>query len=266
MKWWSRGAFMCAVYHLAAQRITCPQVGLIHEQTARMIRPKDEDAAVRDELDELIDRACEADPLPPYAEELERPRGPPLSRDERRDAQLRLAMFQPPPDFIAVTKALCDRCNSEDWFNRPYLKFLHDAYVLAEFVRLTPVEGVRLAKASEQWPDGCVRIAGKTHNIEITSTHGGRPLGKEYRGERTIKMDPVENWVARAESIPRYLRESIEAKSKKNYASPCWLIVYLNINELGIRQAETEKVIEAVKAEFAASFESISVLWKEKLY
>ena len=79
-------------------------------------------------------------------------------------------------------------------------------------------------------------------------------------------MDPVENWVARAESIPRNLREVIEAKRKKNYASPCWLVVYININEWGIRQVETEKAIEAIKAEFVASFEAISVLWKEKLY
>ncbi|MBL1256038.1 hypothetical protein [Methylocystis sp. Sn-Cys] len=231
-----------------------------------MIRSKDMGAAVRDELDELIDRACEADPLPHYDEELEPPRGPPLSPDERRDGHLCLAMSQMPAEFIANTNTLCGRCNAEDFFNRPYLKFLHDAHVLAKFVELTAVENVRLAGVAEQWPDGYVTLAGKTHNIEITSTHGGRKLGKEYRGRWTTKMDPVESWVARAESIPSNLREVIEAKSKKNYASPCWLIVYLNINEWGIRQVETEKAIEAIKAEFAAPFEAISVLWKEKLY
>ena len=231
-----------------------------------MIRSKDEGAAVRDELDELIDRACEADPLPLCDEDAEPPRGPPLSPDERRHAQLRLAMSQTPADFIANTNTLCGRCNSEDFFNRPYLKFLHDAYVLAKFVELTPVENVRLAGVADQWPDGYVTLAGKTHNIEITSTHGRRKLGEEYRSRWTARMDPVENWVARAESIPRNLREVIEAKSKKNYASPCWLVVYININEWGIRQVETEKAIEAIKAEFVASFEAISVLWKEKLY
>ncbi len=231
-----------------------------------MIRSKDEGAAVRDELDELIDRACEADPLPLCDEDAEPPRGPPLSPDERRHTQLRLAMSQTPADFIANTNTLCGRCNSEDFFNRPYLKFLHDAYVLAKFVELTPVENVRLAGVADQWPDGYVTLAGKTHNIEITSTHGRRKLGAEYRSRWTARMDPVENWVARAESIPRNLREVIEAKSKKNYASPCWLVVYLNINEWGIRQVETEKAIEAIKAEFVASFEAISVLWKEKLY
>jgi len=233
--------------------------------SCRMIRSTDENAAARDPLDELIDRACEADPLPPYDEEPEPPRGSPLSADERRDAHFRLATFQPPADFVSVTKALCDRCSSEDWFNRPFLKFLHDAYVLAEFVKLTPIESMRLA-APDQWPDGYVKIAGKIHNVEITSTHGGRKLGEEYRGVKCVKMDPVENWIARAESIPHYLREAIEAKSKKNYGSPCWLVVYLNISEFGIRQAEIERIIEVVKAEFATSFEAISVLWKGALY
>ena len=157
---------------------------------------KIEGAAVRDELDELIDGACEADPLPLCDEDAEPPRGPPLSPGERRHAQLRLAMSQTPADFIANTNTLCGRCNSEDFFNRPYLKFLHDAYVLAKLVELTPVENVRLAGVADQWPDGYVTLAGKTHNIEITSTHGRRKLGKEYRSRWTARMDPVENWVA----------------------------------------------------------------------
>ena len=40
---------------------------------------------------------------------------------------------------------------SEDWFNRPYLKFLQDAYMLAEFVNLAPVERVRLAGPLARW-------------------------------------------------------------------------------------------------------------------
>jgi hypothetical protein len=43
-------------------------------------------------------------------------------------------------------------------------------------------------------------------------------------------------------------------------------VVYLNINEYDIRQTETERVTAAIKASYAASFEGISVLWKEKIY
>jgi len=230
-----------------------------------MIRPT-KDPAPRDALDDWIDQACEADPLPPYVEEIEPERGPPLTRSECDTARITLAAWQAPEDFIAATKALSNRCNSEDWFNRPHLKFLHDAYVLAELVGLMPVEGVRLASASEQWPDGYVKLSGNPHNIEITSTHGGRRLGKEYRELKAPTLDPVNNWVARAESIPRYLDEAIGAKSRKKYGSACWLVVYLNINEYDIRQKETELAIRTVKAHYASSFEEISVLWKRKIY
>jgi len=80
------------------------------------------------------------------------------------------------------------------------------------------------------------------------------------------RFDPVEDWVARANSIPKYLDEAISGKSKKNYSSPCWLVVYLNISEYGIRQPETEQVIAATQARYAAAFVDITVLWKGKLY
>jgi len=219
-----------------------------------------------DSLDEWIDRVCEADPLPELPQEPEPENGPPLSREEVEAARTKLSLWQQPPAFIRTTEELCRRCTSEDWFNRPHLKFLHDAYVLAEFVRLTLVDQVRLATASEQWPDGQVRAGDKTHNIEVTSTHGGRRLGEEYRGVQAATLDPVKNWIARAESIPHHLNEAINAKAEKNYGSACWLVVYLNINEYDIRQAEIERVIATIKARYAAAFEAISVLWKQKLY
>ena len=79
-------------------------------------------------------------------------------------------------------------------------------------------------------------------------------------------MDPIENWIERANSIPKYLDEAISGKIKKNYASPCWLVVYLNINEYGVRQNETEQVIAETKACYSEGFVEISILWKGKLY
>jgi hypothetical protein len=99
----------------------------------QMIRPT-KDTAPRDALDAWIDQVCEADSFPPCVEEIEPERGPPLTRDECNAARIALAAWQAPRDFIAATKALSERCHSEDWFNRPHLKFLHDAYVLTEFV------------------------------------------------------------------------------------------------------------------------------------
>jgi hypothetical protein len=50
-------------------------------------------------------------------------------------------------------------------------------------------QGHRLTSPSEQWPDGYVKVSGKTHNIEVTSTHGGRKLGEEYRGVKALILD-----------------------------------------------------------------------------
>jgi hypothetical protein len=79
-------------------------------------------------------------------------------------------------------------------------------------------------------------------------------------------MDPEEDWTARGDSIPKFLDEAVAAKSGKRYEAPCWLVVYLNISEYGIRQKETEAAISQIKARYASSFEAISVLWKGRLY
>jgi hypothetical protein len=220
----------------------------------------------RDLIDDWIDKVIEADPLELDIDEFDEPLGPPLSLAEIEAARGSLAQWQSPDGFKAATDALASRCHARDWFNNSHLKFLHDAFVLARFARRLQVDGVRLGGQSEQWPDGFVQQGGKVHNIEVTSTHGGRLLGKEYREVRGPTLDPVENWVERAESIPKYLNEALSAKSKKHYGSPCWLVVYLNISEYGIRQKETEAVIAAAKAHYASSFEAVFVLWKGRLY
>jgi hypothetical protein len=41
--------------------------------------------------------------------------------------------------------------------------------------------------------------------------------------------------------------------------------VYLDINEYGIRQRETERAIAAIKQRHAQSFDGLFVIWKDKL-
>jgi len=220
-----------------------------------------------DEVDDWIDQLLEADPLTvDIDDDDDEPVGPPPTESELDAAQQLLVQWQSPDDFSNTTLAMCKRCLSADYFNRPRLKFLHDAYVLAKFARLKGANSVRLAALSDQWPDGFIKLQGEAYNIEVTSTHGGRKLGQECRQVRGPTLDPVENWIERADSIPKYLDGAISGKSQKNYASPCWLVVYLNISEYDIRQIETEQVIAAIKARYAAAFVDISVLWKGKLY
>ena len=106
------------------------------------------------------------------------------------------------------------------------------------------------------------------HKIEVTSTHGGRPLGKELREIKGPTVDPGEQWVARGDSIPKFLDEAVTKKVKKNYSESkqCWLVVYLNIDDYGISQKETEAAIVEVKRRYASSFEAICVLWRGQLY
>jgi hypothetical protein len=221
----------------------------------------------RDDLDDWIENALRADPLPIMeVDDSQAVQGPPLTESEIISAKNNLSKWQAPADFVAATKSLCVRCKSEHWFNDPKLKILHDAYVLAEFVRLMEFKSVRLGNQFEQWPDGFVKSSNMIHNIEVTSTHGGRKLGKEYRTVSPPTLDPVSDWVARADSIPKYLDECIQGKVKKKYSSPYWLVVYLNISEYGIRQKETEEEIAEIKTRYANSVSALSILWKGRIY
>jgi hypothetical protein len=217
-----------------------------------------------DEFDDWIDKVCEADPLTIEADD--EPRGPPLTDSDLNAGLALLIQWQSAQTFAVTTGAMCRRCRSSDYFNRPRLKFLHDAYVLADFARLKEVEAVRLANPSDQWPDGYVKFRGQIYNIEVTSTHGGRLLGQEYKGISGPTLDPIENWIERANSIPKYLDEAIGGKVKKKYASPCWLVIYLNINEYGIRQSEIKQIIVETKGRYSDHFVEISILWKGELF
>jgi hypothetical protein len=51
------------------------------------------------------------------------------------------------------------------------------------------------------------------------------------------------NWVERAAAIPAALEKAVSRKAAKRYGSATSLLVYLNINDYGIRQTETEAAI-----------------------
>ena len=68
---------------------------------------------------------------------------------------------------------------------RPDLKFLHDAFVLAEVVDHLAVDQVRLAAPADQWPDGYVRAERGGHVTAMTATAAnalGVDLAHVFRG------------------------------------------------------------------------------------
>jgi hypothetical protein len=192
---------------------------------------------------------------------------PPLEPSELKSIHECLATWRSPADFRVAVGDLHKRCRSSEIFKNPRLNFLLDAWTLAEFVRHKPVDRVRLAGPSESWPDGQVRIGQETKNVEITAAlTAGRKMGDEYKpGPTKFTFDPVENWSARADGIRAALEATIENKLAKRYSSPYWLVVYLNINDGGIRQRETEQAIDAIKQRHAQAFGGLFVIWKDKL-
>ncbi len=91
-------------------------------------------------------------------------------------------------------------------------------------------------------------------------------MGEEYRTDRGIEFDPVEDWIARADAIPQALETAVRKKIAKHYGSGVWLVVYLNLDEYGIRQRQSELVIAQVKQKYAGAFDALFVLWKGKVY
>jgi hypothetical protein len=188
-------------------------------------------------------------------------------KNELAQAHRALARWQSPADFIALVEKW-ESQTPKDVFLGSSGGFLREAWVLAEYVKRVEVDRVRLSPPDERWPDGYIETGRVAKSVEITEVmEPTRRRGDELKNPGPeMQMDPVENWVARAEAIPVALNDRIEAKAKKRYGSRAMLLVYLNISEYGIRQEETQLIIAEVKAQHTSTFESIVVLWKERLY
>jgi hypothetical protein len=194
--------------------------------------------------------------------------GPPLQDDELKAAHVTLTVPQSPRDFQASVTALRRRTTSKLLLNNPRQKFLRDAWTLAEFaVRLKSAEQAWLSGPDDQWPDGYVRVGRAVKSVEVTiALMPGRQMGKEYRSDSGIEDDPVEDWIARADAIPEALEAAIQRKIGKRYGGGMWLAIYLNLNDYGVRQRQTELVIAQLKQKYAGAFDALYVLWKDKVY
>ena len=132
--------------------------------------------------------------------------------DKLAQAHEQLSRWQSPADFISLVDEW-----PPDIVVQPANSFLREAWVLAEFVKLTQVNRVRLSDPDECWPDGYIDIDGTTKAVEITEAMElNRRRGDELKVEDPpMRLDPVDAWVARAEQIPVSLQTSVERKAKK---------------------------------------------------
>jgi len=138
---------------------------------------------------------------------------------------------------------------------------------IAEFVRHYPVELVRLAEQREGLNDGQLQISGRIIDVEVTEAMElGRRRGDEYRSHKAANLNLREFDPNLDETLATQLAEAVSRKADKRYATKPLLLVYLNFRSGGRLKGEVEVEIKRLKHQYAGLFESVFVLWADKLY
>jgi hypothetical protein len=200
---------------------------------------------------------------------------PRLAKAELAQHRAWLSEWRAPGDVAAYVAAVNDAMGSADFFRQGGVEFLRDAWLAAEFGRHRQSSSVRLVSEREQWPDFETRGGDVIERVECAEADiPGRRRGDEYRGvderavngEPNVEDDPIEDWIARAGQVPAALAAVIATKIGKRYAGRASLLVYLNIGEFGIRQAEIEAAMTPAVAPALPYFSRVWILWKARLY
>jgi hypothetical protein len=192
-----------------------------------------------------------------------------MERHERETHRAWLTEWRAPDEMYEYV----DRLMGEVGLGRAGCEFLRDAWAASTFASLRGAPAVRLV--SDLWPDFEVRTGAGLERFEFVQADiEGRRMDVEHRearakkfaGKSTLEHDPVEAWIARAEQVPACLARAVASKIGKNYAQKTSLLVYLNINEYGIRQREIEGSFATSTAEARDKFKNVWVLWKARAY
>lgn len=189
-----------------------------------------------------------------------------LSKSEISELKGRLAKWQPPGAMEELYDDTVHRIGSVNLFNQGGLAFLRDAYVAAEFGKARNIDKVRLV--SDTWPDFELLIGDHIEPFEaVEADEPGRQRGVEYRDDDgEVQEDTVEDWVARAEQAPAWLDAACRKKAAKRYGSRANLVIYLNMNEFGVRHSEVISCFPHATRAVKADFEAVWVLWKGQAY
>jgi hypothetical protein len=159
-----------------------------------------------------------------------------------------------------------DVLGSFNFFAQGGLGFLRDAYVAAEFATARQARHVRLI--DDEWPDFEIDIDGQIHRFEATEADNpSRRRTDEYRNSADgLKDYPVEEWIANADSAPRWLEFACQKKAAKKYSSYVSLVIYLNLVEFGIRHKEVISSFPQATAAAHESFHEVWILWNGRAY
>lgn len=168
-----------------------------------------------------------------------------------------------------------DCMGSEDLFRQSGVGFITEAWAAAKFAALRRAAHVRLIPQRDCWPDFELRAGNQVEQWEFTEAdEPDRRRGDEYRthsqrravGGPTVENDPVEDWIARAERVPTALCVAVRRKLQRRYSDSASLLIYLNIDEYGIRQNEIEASFQNATAKGKDAFTEIWILWKDRAY
>lgn len=196
-----------------------------------------------------------------------------LSKVELAQHRAWLSEWRAPAAMASYVSEINRAMGSADFFSQGGIAFLRDAWLAAEFGKHRESAAVQLIADNDQWPDFRAETDGAIESIEcVEADIPGRRRGDEYRSTicgqtgADIVDDPVEDWIARANSIPSALSAAIDKKIGKQYTGSAGLLVHLNIAEFGIRQLEIKAAMGPAIAPALPCFQHIWILWKERLY
>ena len=189
-----------------------------------------------------------------------------LEKHEIAELKARLAEWQTPAAMHDLVDATMDGLGSENLFNQGGLAFLRDAWTTAGFGKMRKAEKVRLVAGN--WPDFELEIGGQVEAFEaVEADKPGRQRGLEYRkGIGEVEDDSVEDWIAEAEQAPVWLEAASQKKADKKYGARAKLLIYLNLNEWGIRHSEVVSCFPHATRAVKGLFEEVWVLWKDRAY
>ena len=189
-----------------------------------------------------------------------------LTPSEISELKKRLGEWQTPQAMAAVVDEAMIDLGSANLFNQSGLAFIRDAWIAAEFGKIRSADKVRLVKGD--WPDFEMKIGDRIEAFEaVEADDPTRRRGLEYRdGIGEIEDDPQEDWIARAEQAPIWIEKACQRKAGKRYSGRANLVIYLNLNEYGIRQREVEACFRSSTESVKDAFETVWILWKLRVY
>ena len=191
-----------------------------------------------------------------------------LMKEELRNYRQRLERWHPPLQMRRVCQDILDVGDAD----QPELEFVNKAWAAASFVEQRRADAVRLIPANDQ-SDFELQFGNRKEQWKFAPAEGLNPRCGSVTSachfavaERGLQDDPVSAWIARAETAPEAMRAQCAATAARHYSGWVRLLVYLEVQEYGIRQREIEASFPSATAPAKDAFSEVWVFWKERAY